>query len=113
MQDAVASLSPESQALYGKGSLDSLLYADDTLIVGVAQERVQELLDAVAATGLKYGMELHWSKFQLLQVRGKYKLSAPDGSVIEPTEMMSVHLFRRWCQKRAEQETGRWLVRLL
>ena len=89
MEDAVGSLSAESQALYGKGSLDSLLYADDTLIVGVAEERVQELLDAVAATGLKYGMKLHWSKFQLLQVNGTYKLSAPDGSVIEPTDVMT------------------------
>ena len=89
MNDAVSSLSCESQALYGKGSLDSLLYADDTLIVGVAEERVQELLGAVAATGLNYGMELHWSKFQLLEVNGKYKLSAPDGSVIEPTEVMT------------------------
>jgi len=89
MKDAVGTLCPESQALYGKGSLDSLLYADDTLIVGVAEERVQELLDAVATTGLKYGMELHWSKFQLLQVNGTYKLSAPDGSVIEPTDVMT------------------------
>ena len=89
MKDAVGTLSPESQALYDKGTLDSLLYADDTLIVGVAEERVQELLDAVAATGLNYGMELHWSKFPLLQVNGKYKLSAPDGSVIEPTEVMT------------------------
>jgi hypothetical protein len=89
MEDAVGSLRPESQALYGKGSLDSLLYADDTLIVGVAEERVQELLDAVATTGQKYGMELHWSKFQLLQINGDYKLSAPDGSIIEPTEVMT------------------------
>ena len=72
MKDAVGSLSHESQALYGTGSLDSLLYADDTLIVGLAEERVQELLDAVATTGQNYGMELHWSKFQLLQVNGEY-----------------------------------------
>ena len=74
MKDTVGSLSLESQAMYGTGSLDSLLYADDTLIVGMAEERVQELLNAVAATGKKYGMELHWSKFQLLQVNGRYKL---------------------------------------
>ena len=82
MQDAVSNLSPKSQALYGNGSLDSLLYSDDTPIVGVAKERVQELADAVVAIGLNYGTELHWSKFQLLQANGKYKLSAPDGSVI-------------------------------
>ena len=49
---------------------------------------VQEFLDPVAAAGLKYDMELHWSKFQLLQVNGTYKLKAPDGSAIEPTQVM-------------------------
>ena len=63
MEDSIGSLQPDAQAPSGNGSLDSLLYADDTLIVGVADERVQELLDAAAKTRLKYSMELHWSKF--------------------------------------------------
>ena len=39
--------------MYGKGTLDALLYADDALLVGVEEKRVQELLDSVASTGLK------------------------------------------------------------
>ena len=49
MNDAVGSLGAESQALYGKGSLDASLYADDTLLVGVPEACVQKLLNAVAA----------------------------------------------------------------
>ena len=34
-------------------------------------------------------MELHWSKFQLLQVSGVYELSAPVGDAIEPRYFMT------------------------
>ena len=34
-------------------------------------------------------MELHWNKFQLLQVGGIYHFSAPDGNIIAPTEVMT------------------------
>ena len=45
-----------------------VLYADDTLIIGASEARIQELLESVAGVGGRYGMELHWSKFQLLEV---------------------------------------------
>ena len=50
---------------------------------------VQELLDAVTQTGARYGMELHWNKFQLLQIGAVYHLVTPDGSVIPPSEVMT------------------------
>ena len=78
-----------SQDMFGTNSLDAYLYADDTLLVGVSQERVQELLDAVAKVGSDYGMELHWKKFQLLEISGSYRLLAPDGSIIAPTDVMT------------------------
>ena len=34
-------------------------------------------------------MELHRNKFQLLQVGGVYHLSAPDGTIIAPNEVMT------------------------
>ena len=39
--------------------------------------------------GARFGMELHWSKFQLLPVNGSYKLQAPDGAMIEPKDLMT------------------------
>ena len=55
----------------------------------MSQQHVQALLDAVAQAGANYGMELHWNKFQLRQVGGIYRFSAPDGTTIAPTEVMT------------------------
>ena len=89
MKDAVCSLAPALQQVFGKGSLDVYLYADDTLLVGALQPSIQQLLDAIASAGARYGMELHWSKFKLLQVDGVYHLSAPGGTIIAPNEVMT------------------------
>ena len=89
VKDAVSSSGAGVQALFGKGSLDVYLYADDTLLVGASQHCLQELLDAVASAGARYGMKLHWNKFQLLQIGNNYQLSAPDGTIIAPTDMMT------------------------
>ena len=43
----------------------------------------------MASVGANYGLELHWSKFQLLPVNGQYTLRAPDGSVISPCDVMN------------------------
>jgi hypothetical protein len=66
VHDAVHSLSQEDQQMYEDGRLSTLLYADDTLLIGAGADSLQRLLMAMAATGAKYGMELHWDKFQLL-----------------------------------------------
>ena len=67
IQDSVESLSSEDKQKYKKGTLATLLYADDTLLVGETGPGLQRLLDAIAATGRSYRMELHWNKLQLLQ----------------------------------------------
>ena len=85
----MSTLSPDLQEMSGKDSLNAFLYADDTLLVGVSQQNTQALLDAVAQSGANYGMELHWNKFQLLQVGGIYHFSAPDGIMIAPTGVMT------------------------
>ena len=58
--DAISMLSAESQEQLVNGSLDVVFYADDTLIIGASQARLQELLESVAAVGWRYGMELDW-----------------------------------------------------
>ena len=45
------------------GDLSVLLYADDTLLVGRCQHRMQQLLGEIAAAGARVGTELHWDKF--------------------------------------------------
>ena len=50
---------------------------------------MQELLDVIAEVGLRFGMELHWDKFQLLEVNAHYSIKTPTGEVIQPSEVMS------------------------
>jgi hypothetical protein len=87
--DAEHQLGSAAQAALQAGSLGVVLYADDTLLIGVSEDRVQELLDSVADVGFQFGMELHFSKFQLVSVRGQHRVKTPTGEDISPTEVMT------------------------
>jgi hypothetical protein len=88
VQDAIDLLPANARAQFDAGALSIILYADDTLLVGSSSESLQQLLDNIATVGLRFGMELHWAKFQLLQLGGQYELRSPDGVPIEPTHSM-------------------------
>jgi len=89
MRDAVHMLPPASQDRFANGALDVILYADDTLLLGLSEGPLQEFLNAVSEVGGRFGMELHWSKFQLLQVNVACKLHAPSGEDIPRSELLS------------------------
>jgi hypothetical protein len=89
MEDTAAELDKKAKAAYDKGDLATVLYADDTLLIGVSPERLQNYLDAVAVVGARFGLELHWDKFQLLQVRCSGHLRAPDGKDIAASDSMT------------------------
>ena len=72
-----------------QGALSVLLYAGDTLIIGASQNGVQELLNVIAEVGLRFGMELHWDKFQLLEVNAHYSIVTPTGESIQPSEVVT------------------------
>ena len=69
LEDAKSLLSARALEAYENGDLSDVVYADDTLLLSVSQRHLQEYLSAVAVAGAKYGMELHWGKFQLLPVQ--------------------------------------------
>ena len=69
MADAAKQLNAGDQELWPKGVLAELLYADDTLLLGVSASRLQRFLVAVSEGGGKYGIELHPGKLQLMQIR--------------------------------------------
>ena len=83
MDDAVAMLPACDKELWQQGSLAELLYADDTLLLGISPGSVERFLAAVSQAGSRYGLELHWGKLQLLQVRCDDPLHRPDNSAIE------------------------------
>jgi hypothetical protein len=86
MVDAVDRLLPEDRALLQRGCLAELLYADDTLLLSVSPASLQRFLRAVSEAGATYGLELHWGKLQLLQVRCDDEVQRPDSSSIDPQE---------------------------
>jgi hypothetical protein len=83
MHDAVGSLSAPARRAYQSGDLADVVYADDTLLLGASDEHLGEFMRAVADAGKRYGMELHWGKFQLIQVQCQATVLRPDGNQIE------------------------------
>ena len=65
------------------------IYADDTLLVGGLGPCLTNLLAAVAKVGSRYGMELHYDKFQLLQVRCNFSVQGPGGEAIQTEESIN------------------------
>ena len=70
-------------------TLSVVLHTHDTLVVGVAEDHIHSLLASIAEVGRRYGMELHWSKFQSLEVNQRYKIRTPEGEIILPCDTMS------------------------
>ena len=89
MHDAVDMLTPAAREAYTNGDLADLAFADDTLLVGVSRDHLAEYLAAVAAAGQRYGLSLHYDKFQLLTVRCSENLTMPDGQHLEAKDEMA------------------------
>ena len=65
-----------------------LVYADDTLLLGVSAAHMAEYLQAVASAGELYGMELHNGKLQLLNICCTMSVTKPNGETLEPQAEM-------------------------
>ena len=60
VSNASSLLDSEERNQLSNGTLEVLLYADDTLLIGEEGACLGTLLDKVVETGVRYGMELHW-----------------------------------------------------
>ena len=88
LHDAVSSLSDEAKAAYKKGHLADLVYADDTLLMGVSAEFLEEYLAAVSKVGMNYGMQLHFQKIQLLSTASLTRISVQEDEQITTKPVM-------------------------
>jgi len=88
LTDATAMLSAPARSAYERGELSDVVFADDTLLMSVSSNHLEEYLLAVAAAGERYGMELHWDKFQLLAVQSEPVLHTPTGDPIPCRQRM-------------------------
>lgn len=82
LHDSVGSLDGVSKSAYEKGALTDVVFADDTLLIGVRDEHVSFYLKAIADSGKRYGMELHWGKFQVLPIQCSPVIPAMDGNTL-------------------------------
>jgi len=89
MSDAQAKLPQSDKDRAATGILASLLYADDTLLLGVEEASLQRFMAAVAEVGATYGLQLHWGKLQQLNVRCNARLRQPSGTPITPNEQLT------------------------
>jgi len=88
MKDAADALPPEDQERLRRGTLSEILYADDTLLLSVSAKSLERFLVAVSNAGASYGLELHWGKLQLINVRCHDPVRRPDLSRIEPQQSL-------------------------
>ena len=82
MHDTVADLEPDDKASPSQDRLATVLYADDTLLIGPTKKSLNRLLSLVASKGRAYGLELHWDKFQVLNIRSDFTFTAPSGDTM-------------------------------
>ena len=88
MHDAVDLLGPDARSAFARGDLADLAFADDTLLMGVSSTHLGEYLDAVAAAGRRFGMELHYGKLQLISVCCRNSVIKPNGDILQPSFSM-------------------------
>ena len=80
---AYKGLGEGSRQDHRNGQLYDILYAGDTLLIGVGARHVEELARAMEKIGLQYGLMLHWGKTQALSINTAQRLKRPDGTKIE------------------------------
>ena len=74
---------------YTTGELADVLYADDALLIGVMEHHLEEYLRAVYEAGKRFGMELHFGKFQMISTSGSsVSVRTPEGTIIHSRASM-------------------------
>ena len=71
-----------STTAHSNDQLSDILYADDTLLLGVSPQDVEALAAAVETHGAQYGLTLHWGRTQAIAVANDVQLKRPDGTSI-------------------------------
>jgi len=88
MVDARTLLSDGAREALFAGSLEEVLYADDTLVIGACGRHVEEYMAKIEACGAHYGLEIHWGKVQVLTVCTDEAVRDPSGNHIQPSDSM-------------------------
>ena len=71
--------------------VNDLVYADDTLVVAVEQERAELHMNCIARAGSNYALTFNWKKVELMPIRCQAPILKPDGCEI-PSKSSLVYL---------------------
>ena len=89
MHDAVGMLNVATSRQYTAVDLADVLYAEDALLIGVTEHCLDQYLRAVYEAGKRYGMELHFGKFQMITTsRSPVTVRTPGGTDIHSKASM-------------------------
>ena len=88
MTDARDSLSQAAKNAVTAGSLEDVLFADDTLLISQTGRHLEEFMTAVTGCGSHYGLQVHWGKVHYVPVCTRQAVRAPDGQLIPPQDSM-------------------------
>jgi hypothetical protein len=70
------------------GEISELIYADDTLLVGMDVGVVEKYLACIVAVGMENGLEMNWQKVELLNIKCSRPLVRPDGQLVESKDAL-------------------------
>ena len=68
--------------------IDELVYADDTLLIGVNPDQLQAFMTNIGEAGLEYGLSFNWSKLEMLPIRTEATIQKPNGTAIDTKNRM-------------------------
>ena len=82
LHDATEQLQRTSPGSCSGLQVDELVYADDTLLVGIEQPHVAAYMEAIRAAGQNYGLAFNWRKLEVMPIRCEALFHQPDGTQI-------------------------------
>ena len=83
IHDATQELHHSPSGNLPKLDVNELIYADDTLVVGVDSSRVQTFMHYIQRAGANFGLQFNWRKPEVLSVRCDTAVPKPDATHIE------------------------------
>ena len=86
LEDARARLQHHHGVWLPQESLNELLYADDTLFIGAHGRKIEKYLSCSVDIGSEYGLEMNWSKVELMRVQSNDLVTGPGGRVLQPKD---------------------------
>ena len=86
--DARRALNPGAVDAIRTGDLSELLYADDTLLLGINSTHISDYICAIAEAGNSFGLRLHQGKSKLVTVGNAPDVECPIAGTIERKSSM-------------------------